>query len=956
MNEEFSKRGETEGVHRPRGQSHGFVGRQHELRLLDQARRDSMTTGLVRYVVEGELGVGRTALLYAFALAARRLGSTTVHFHGSKQPCGLLVRALARSLPADSVHVAELHAASERQWGRHTALPNLDTALVSAVRAAIVHLTVTAPLILIMDHADQADDTALAHLRSVVEACADLPVLLVASLRLGEPPQAPAAVAQLLSGAQRLTLDGLSPAETAALLGILLPRLRDSAFSAACHRLTAGNPFMLVELARWVRDNGGAAVRPEHLDTAVLPVVADLITGRLSRIDPAAGRLIRAIAVAGGRDGAEPPLVAHLCGMTTGETLITADLLVRMRLVADDDMVRLRHPLLRTALIGGMSRMARNAAHLAAATFLHERHAPASRIADHLTASAVSLDDSWPASVLLDAAASALAAQDTTAAARCLEHAVRVATGDERREAVLALVDLRIRLDQGNGLAQAIEALAETADAATRSSLLRRIGSLLHGADRPEGEQRVLEAVAAAVAGTAVAEWPRLHRILADLHDAPPAVTAERLGELLEGPPGGLRAAATAAAAFCRHLTGDDPRAAVEGARGALACGTEELYLHPLALAAALTVLVDNGYQEEATAHLRRHTEPDSPGSQPLHQVLLLPVAVHHVRTRGQLSSARDQLEDCLAHLVRHGVSPVHPIRLDVVGQLLDVLICQGEHNRAKELLRQGRCAQNLPPGWRYRDLLVCRARLWAAEGDLARAARDLAELRDRNEAAGLRAVSAASWRAHGVELLEQVGQSEQAAELARDQLRYAETIGSPQERGRARWVLGRVSGGTEGERLLRTAVRLLEEAKGELDLAYALGDMGTLLNRLDRPKEAVAELTRAVRLASSCGARSLAERGRQQLAAASDRTHQDFSLRGVLTLSPRERQTLIDAMRGRTNERIAAARRITRRTVELHLSSAYRKLGITGRRDFPQLFRNPGLWPLLTDGVPDPR
>lgn len=56
--------------------------------------------------------------------------------------------------------------------------------------------------------------------------------------------------------------------------------------------------------------------------------------------------------------------------------------------------------------------------------------------------------------------------------------------------------------------------------------------------------------------------------------------------------------------------------------------------------------------------------------------------------------------------------------------------------------------------------------------------------------------------------------------------------------------------------------------------------------------------------------------------------------------------------MRGSTNERIATTLHITRRTVELHLSSAYRKLDITGRKDFPHLFRTAGLWPLLVDSA----
>ncbi|MGL1765623.1 helix-turn-helix domain-containing protein, partial [Vibrio parahaemolyticus] len=75
-------------------------------------------------------------------------------------------------------------------------------------------------------------------------------------------------------------------------------------------------------------------------------------------------------------------------------------------------------------------------------------------------------------------------------------------------------------------------------------------------------------------------------------------------------------------------------------------------------------------------------------------------------------------------------------------------------------------------------------------------------------------------------------------------------------------------------------------------------------------------------------GARDLADRVRLQLVALEACTSRDVSVRGILALTPRERQILIDALLGQANKTIAGRRHITRRTVELHLSSAYRKLG----------------------------
>ncbi|MEE2047007.1 helix-turn-helix transcriptional regulator, partial [Nocardiopsis tropica] len=115
--------------------------------------------------------------------------------------------------------------------------------------------------------------------------------------------------------------------------------------------------------------------------------------------------------------------------------------------------------------------------------------------------------------------------------------------------------------------------------------------------------------------------------------------------------------------------------------------------------------------------------------------------------------------------------------------------------------------------------------------------------------------------------------------------------------------------------------------------------------------KEAVAALSRSAGLAVDRGARDLADRVRLQLVALEGRAPQDVSVRGILALTPREREILIDALLGQANKTIAGNRHITRRTVELHLSSAYRKLGISGRGEFGKVLGGPGTWEILVGG-----
>lgn len=54
------------------------------------------------------------------------------------------------------------------------------------------------------------------------------------------------------------------------------------------------------------------------------------------------------------------------------------------------------------------------------------------------------------------------------------------------------------------------------------------------------------------------------------------------------------------------------------------------------------------------------------------------------------------------------------------------------------------------------------------------------------------------------------------------------------------------------------------------------------------------------------------------------------------LSLSPQERRVAAMATEGLGNREIAEALSLTRRTVEMHLTGVYRKLGVSGRRGLP--------------------
>ena len=80
---------------------------------------------------------------------------------------------------------------------------------------------------------------------------------------------------------------------------------------------------------------------------------------------------------------------------------------------------------------------------------------------------------------------------------------------------------------------------------------------------------------------------------------------------------------------------------------------------------------------------------------------------------------------------------------------------------------------------------------------------------------------------------------------------------------------------------------------------------------------------------------RALADHVRTELYAAGARPRTD-AMAGVAALTASERRVADLAAAGETNRDIAQALFVTPKTVEVHLSNAYRKLGVRSRRDLP--------------------
>ena len=133
------------------------------------------------------------------------------------------------------------------------------------------------------------------------------------------------------------------------------------------------------------------------------------------------------------------------------------------------------------------------------------------------------------------------------------------------------------------------------------------------------------------------------------------------------------------------------------------------------------------------------------------------------------------------------------------------------------------------------------------------------------------------------------------------------------------------------GEALLREALATLEHADARLERARALADLGALLRRSNRRREAREFLREALDVAHRAGARPLAARAETELRATGARPRR-VMLAGVESLTASERRVAELAGEGLTNREIAQSLFVTARTVEGHLTNVFRKLDLESR------------------------
>ena len=268
---------------------------------------------------------------------------------------------------------------------------------------------------------------------------------------------------------------------------------------------------------------------------------------------------------------------------------------------------------------------------------------------------------------------------------------------------------------------------------------------------------------------------------------------------------------------------------------------------------------------------------------------------------------------------------------------LVRALLERGELDEARTVVtRSGLDAPpaQLPELYTFNWLLEARGALHLACGDDAAAVADLRELGRRQLDWHELTPATIPWRSLLATALARRGELREALRLADEELDLARAFGAP--RAIAVALLARAAlEPTTSHPLLREAVDILDNSPARLVRARALAALGAAELRDGETIRARTTLLTALDLADSCGATALVRELGVALRAAGARPRR-AQLTGPAALTPSERQVARLAADGRSNREIAEALYVTVRTVEWHLSHAYRKLDIRSRRDLP--------------------
>ncbi len=886
-----------------------LLDRNHELALVDAALESTVERAGSVLLLEGPAGIGKSALCAETVRRARRRDIAVLAACGivleADRPWGIVRQLLGAGAPVTASRPDDVAAV------RH-ALGELLSGLVE-----------DRPLLIVVDDAHWADTESLALLEHD-----DSGAGLVLAARTVDAAADPLHRLAARSRTAHRRIPPLGPDAVAALVRLHAPSHGRS--SEELRAATGGNAFLATELARTLAHTPASEVgdlRPER--------IRRWIHARSSECGDDAGDVAAAVAVLG--PDAHLAIVAELAGLSRARVAAAFDALVVADLLLPGPVLSFRHSIVREFVLDLLGEGEREIIHLDAARVLAKTDREPLAIVAHLLQTGPTTE-TWAINVARAAAGAAMAAASPATAARILRWSLQGPLDVSTR--IELLVDLaRAEIAAGDtGAFRHLQRALELSPAgAVDPGVHASVGEALYAAGRfdeavdafeqglhisarrdvdPLLEARLLVGLdtaglllgrhleparsrVAAIAADPPAEPSLAEQILLAMAAAEPALGVDRPRAEVAG----LMELAM------RDLPADAVgRAILEPILGSLAIFDE--YERARGLLDALIGLTVERGERIAYASLRA-------------------VRSFCMLGLGRLADADADADDVLRLSADAPTASVHalgPARFSLAVSRL----CRGDLQGASIAVDDD--GPTPPPGSPMGGWVDVAAGWVALEaGDPDRAVERFGRAGQAFTAAGGSGM-VCEWRS-GLALANAgLGHSERARQLATEEVTLARTLGSPRMVSRALRTAAAIE--TEPGRsveLLADAVTVLEGSDAVLARAWTHVEHGAALRRCSRRRAARTALRAGLDLARATGAGALERFAVDELRAAGARAV-ELAGTGPDALTASERRIAELVASGRSNAEVARALFLSRKTVESHLTRAYRKLGISGR------------------------
>jgi DNA-binding CsgD family transcriptional regulator len=905
---------------------HALLGRQRELTDAD-AFLDAMQLGLAAFVVEGEPGIGKTALWRETLRKAAARSYGAICARPAESEAGLTFVALADLFGNVGSEVVSdlpepqrraLDAALLRGDGAET---HDRRAVATALVSVLTYLSGSSPVVVAVDDVQWLDRPTASALEFAARRLEGHRVGFLLSARTQGRSAVPLALEQALTDdrLRRLRLGPLGLGSLHRLIHSRLGRALPRSALVRVERVSGGNPFFALEIARVLLRDG---IPPIGEPLPVPEDVVELVTQRVARLPPEThSALLTASALAQPRsellgDALAPAVDAEIVRREAGGA------------------VAFTHPLFASAVYAAASPDERRAVHGRLAGVVEDLEQRA-----HHLALATNEPDGEVAATLEQAGVEARRRGAPETAAELFERACSATPLDRpedrwRRELLAAEHHFHA------GDRERARTLVETLIAAAprgplRAEALRLLGQeRYHDNDLAGAVELFEQALENADGDPALCAPTELHLsfvmvltgdLIAAVRHAHAALQhAQAVDD------DGLRAEALGVTTICDFIAGHAP--ADDMIEEALLLEdplrTTFVQLRPTSVAGLFFMWT--GRLERARTLLRllrsRMLEAGEESD--------LPMGTFHLTWvecwRGDLPAAAALAEEALAVTEQVGGEATRALAL-LAQALPRSFTGDAEGARANVEASLEICERI---GWRYAIAwgLTILGFVALSVGDASEVDRTLQPLVELAEELGIGEPMTAPFLPDEVEALVALGQLDRAEALLDPFHRRAVELDRPWALATSLRCRGLIAAG-RGE--LDTAIRVLDDAvvvHEQLGMPFELGRTLLVLGQVRRRKRAkrtaATALERAVEIFEQVGARLWADKARSEL--------ERCGLRRVKPdeLTPTERRVAELAASGSTNREIADAIFISPKTVEANLARVYRKLEIRSRAE----------------------